>query len=312
LSVNIICMISWINEYIKGLSSAEYHLQVSLLFIFLIILIVKIYKTYHRYRYINDTATSKIASAAQGYVELKGMGEFIPGLEITSPFSNRRCLWYQCIVEKKNRSGKYNSWSEQTNDVSDQLFYLEDNTAECVVMPEGALVVPSEELIWYGSSYQAKSRGKLKSWWFSRYIGFGLYRFTEKIISVAEPLYVSGLFKSIQKKSDINSTEKQVEELIKNWKKEPQKKLQRFDLDNNGKIQKQEWKLVRKKAIEEVREKQQQNFVHIVKKTIEKNQPFIISALSEEALKRKKLRILSIYLVLFFFLLITLIAAVKF
>ena len=98
---------------------------------------------------------------------------------------------------------------------------------------------------------------------------------------------------------------------MKNWKNEPQKKLQQFDLDNNGKIQKQEWDLVRKKAIEEIREKQQQNFVHIVKKTIEKNQPFIISALSEEALKRKKLRILTIYLVLFCFLLITLITAIK-
>ena len=304
-------MISWIDEYIKGLSSAEYHLQVSLLFIFLLFLIIRIYKTYHRYRFINDTATSKIASAAQGYVELKGLGELIPGLEITSPFSYRRCLWYQCIVEKKNRSGKYTTWSEQTNEVSDQLFYLKDNTAECVIIPEGAFVVPSEEIIWYGSSYQEKSRGKLKSWWFSRYIGFGSYRFTEKIITVAEPLYVSGLFKSIQKNSDLNSTEKQVEELIKIWKKESQKKLRQFDLDNNGKIQKQECKLVRKRAVEEIREKQQQYFVHIVKKSEEINQPFIISALSEEALKRKKLRILSIYLVLFCFLLITLITAIK-
>lgn len=304
-------MISWIDEYIKGLSSAEYHLQVSLLFIFLLFLIVRIYKTYHLYRFINDTATSKIASAAQGYVEIKGLGELIPGLDITSPFSHRYCLWYQCIVEKKNRSGKYSTWSEQTNELSDQLFHLKDDTGECVIIPEGAIVIPSEEIIWYGSSYQAKSRGKLKSGWLSRYIGFGSYRFTEKIITVAEPLYVSGLFKSIEKNRDLNSFSNQVEELIKNWKKEPQKNLRQFDLDNNGKIQKQEWDLVRKQTIEEIRDKQQKSFLHIVQNTVENNQPFIISALSEEALKRKKLRNLSLYFVSFLFLLITLITAIK-
>lgn len=51
-------------------------------------------------------ATSKIRSASQGYVELKGSGEFMPGDDILSPFSGNRCLWYQCTVDRKQKQGK--------------------------------------------------------------------------------------------------------------------------------------------------------------------------------------------------------------
>ncbi len=302
----------WIYEYIDGLSPAEYHFQISLLFIFFCFLIFKIYKTYHRYRFISDTATSKIASAAQGYVELKGLGEMMPGIELVSPFSHRRCLWYQCIVEKRNTTGKYTGWSEQTNETSEDIFLLKDNTSECLIIPEGAFVIPSEENFWYGSSSHDKSRGPLKSWLMSRYIGFGSYRFTEKLITVADPLYAIGLFKSVEKNSELNNLSKQVNNLVDQWKKNPLKYLKKYDVDNNGKIQKQEWKLIRQSAIAKIRENQQQTFIHILKNTIEKNQPFIISALSEKQLLIRKFRIITLYLILCFVILIILINAIKY
>ena len=301
----------WIYEYIDGLSPAEYHFQVSLLFIFFCFLIFKIYKTYHRYRFISDTATSKITSAAQGYVELKGLGEMMPGMELVSPFSHRRCLWYQCIVEKRNTTGKYTGWSEQSNETSDDIFLLKDDTSECLIIPEGAFVIPSEESFWYGSSSHDKTRGRLKSWLMSRYIGFGSYRFTEKLITVADPLYAIGLFKSVEKNSELNNLSKQVNNLVDQWKKNPLKYLKKYDVDN-GKIQKQEWKLIRQAAIAKIRENQQQTLIHILKNTTEKNQPFIISALSEKQLLIRKFRIIMLYLILCFVILIILINAIKY
>ena len=146
----------------------------------------------------------------------------------------------------------------------------------------------------------------------SRYIGFGNYRFTEKLITVADPLYAIGLFKSIEKNTHSNTLSKQVDDLLDQWKKNPKKYLKKYDVDNNGKIQKQEWTLIRQGAIAEIREKQQQTFIHILKNTIEKNQPFIISVLSEKQLLTRKFRILSLYLVLFFIILIILINALKY
>lgn len=301
----------WINEYVQGLSSAEYHLQITLLALFLCFLFYTIYKTHHRYRFINDTATSKITSAAQGYVELKGLGEMMPGQVITSPFSRRRCLWYQCIVEKRVKTGKHSVWSEQSNDISDELFNLHDETGVCVIIPEGAYVIPSEELRWTGSSYQAKYQGRLKSGWLSHFTGFGNYRFTEKLITVADTLYVIGLFKSVEKNSDSESLHKQVNVLVNSWKKQPGKYLKSFDFDNNGKIQKQEWEKIRQYALKKIRKEQQQIFHHTIQKPEEKNQPFVISAVSEQELLKKTLWFLSLYSVLFIFLLMIFISAIK-
>ena len=304
-------MKSWIVEYIQGLSSAEYHLQLTILFLFLCFLFYNIYKTHRRYRFINDTATSKIASAAQGYVELKGLGESMPGISIKSPFSGRNCLWYQCKVEKKDKTGKYKSWTDYSSEVSDGLFHLQDDTAACVIIPEGAYVIPSEKNYWYGNSYHAKYQGRLKSWWFNRYIGFGNYRFTEKLITVADSLYVIGMFKSVMKNSESETLQKEVNELVESWKKKPNLYLKSFDKDNNGKIQKQEWNKVRQYALHEITKRKQIFLYNTLQKPDEKNQPFIISAVAEQQLLSNKNRHLTFYVVLFLALLSLFIIAIK-
>lgn len=304
-------MNSWVIEYIQGLSSAEYHLQITLIFLFLCFILYKLYKTYHLYRFINDTATSKISSAAQGYVELKGLGENFPGITTKSPFSGRTCLWFYCKIEKRQKTGKYKSWTEESVEISDELFKLQDDTADCVILPEGAEVIPSEENYWYGRNYQEKYKGRLKTSWLNRYIGYGNYRFTEKLITVADPLYIVGLFKSVEKNSESESFHKKVNSLIENWKLNPDKNLKVFDLDNNGKIQKQEWKIIRQYAVQEIRKQQQDLFINTVKKPKELNQPYIISALSEEQLLKIKYRKLIIYLIIFFMFFSIFIIALK-
>ena len=48
---------------------------------------------YRRYRQIHDLPTSRIASAAQGYVELFGRCEALPGTLLASPLSASTCCW---------------------------------------------------------------------------------------------------------------------------------------------------------------------------------------------------------------------------
>lgn len=301
----------WIIDYVNNLSSAEYHLQIILLLIFLGFLLYKAFKIFHRFRYISDTATSKVASASQGYVELKGLGELMPDSNISSPFSQRRCLWYQCTIDRRKSLKNHNYWKEESNEISDGLFQLQDETGECIIIPDGAHVIPSYESVWYGNSYQEKHRGITKTWWFNRYVGFGNYRFTEKIISVADSLYVIGTFKTVQKNITTETLKQKTDELIEYWKEDPARHLKVFDQDNNDKIQNKEWMIIRQKAELTVRKQNQQSVHHTIKKPAEENQPFLISTLTEQQMLKNKQRDMLKYLLLFFFLLYVLLIAIK-
>lgn len=302
-------MYSWLTSYIEGLSAAEFHLQVTLLALFLGYLLYKIYISFQQFRIIADTATSNIASAAQGYIELKGLGEWMPGPIITSPLSQRRCLWYQCIIERRKSLHKRIYWQQESNQISDQLFMLQDDTGSCVILPEGAHVIPSEETVWYGNSVLQQNKNIKTRGWIDRVFSGGNYRFTERLISVAQPLYVLGQFISIE------NTAMLVEEngpLSESGYRKPNKYLKDFDRDNDGKIEDTERKQhIHLAAMKEVREQRQHTSLHTIQKSHEDNQPFIISALSERELLTRKSGLMMIYLTLFFTLLYVLLTAIE-
>jgi hypothetical protein len=105
---------------------------------------------------IEDTPTSMIRSAAQGYVELQGEAMIMTGTPIVAPLSFLPCAWYRYSVEKRvsddDQDKLAGSWCTIENGVSDGLFLLRDGTGDCVVDPEGAVVTPAENLLWYGDS----------------------------------------------------------------------------------------------------------------------------------------------------------------
>src|SRR5918994_1511700 len=55
---------------------------------------------YRRYRQIHDLPTSRVASAAQGYVELSGKSKLLPGQPFTSRLSQETCCWYAYQIEE--------------------------------------------------------------------------------------------------------------------------------------------------------------------------------------------------------------------
>jgi hypothetical protein len=284
-------MFSWLENEIISMPATEYLVAYGVLLLGLVFLLYYSFGAFKRYRFVDGTATSKIRSAAQGHVELKGLGEFMLNDTIYSPFSGSRCVWYHCSIDKKKRSGKRTTWTNISDECSGHLFRLVDDTGECIIDPDHAHVIPESDLTWYGNSAatrtQAPKKNRLKS------ISLGRYRFRERLIRPATPLYALGWFHTLYSDPSAEFIASKVEDLVKQWKLQPHRYLQAFDFDQNGRIQKGEWKAIRAAARKQVMAKinSQKNEHHLLSRPQEKRQPYILSALDEEQLvARKKLK----------------------
>ncbi len=86
-------MLSQLETGVLRMNEAEYFSLIVVLLFAGGFLFYYSYIACKRFRFIAGIATSKIRSAAQGQVELKGLGEWMPDDLILSPFSNSRCIW---------------------------------------------------------------------------------------------------------------------------------------------------------------------------------------------------------------------------
>lgn len=275
---------------INQLSATEYLFILGLLILALVFLFYTAFKAFRRFRFVDGTATSKIRSAAQGLVELKGLAEFMPGDLQVSPFSERRCLWFHCTIEKQRKSGKHNHWVNVSDELSDSLFHLQDDTGTCVINPDHAHVIPEVDRSWYGRSMEARFQAPKQT----QRINFGgKYRFRERLITPATELYALGEFKSFHPNPSEESVNARVEDKIRDWKLQPQRYLRDFDLDQNNKIDQQEWERVRAAAGKEILQQitKEQQVQHLLGKPQNSREPYILSAVEEQSLvARKKLK----------------------
>jgi hypothetical protein len=274
---------TWIKTTLSGLNPLEYATLQLIMAGVGGYLAYLCYISVQQFRHIHGIATSRIRSASQGYVELKGLGEWMAGDQIHAPFSQKRCLWYCSTIEKKERSRRRTTWTNISNQTSDKLFQLVDETGQCVIDPEDAHVVPECCQTWYGNSPQdTRPDSGISGRHLLGSIGFADYRFTEQLILPASQIYVLGLFKTI---ADESITQ-MAEALVKHWKIQPHRYLSKYDTDNNGVIQKQEWTLIRQDARNQVLAKldQENQPLHLLSRPKELNKPVIISTLDEEQL----------------------------
>lgn len=181
-----------------------------------------------RARAIGDTPTSKIASAAQGYVELVGRGRNSSDLPVLSKFTHLPCLWFRYIVEQRTSNNK---WERVASGRSNESFLLEDGTGQCLVDPENAEVVPRRKETWHQ----------------------GNYRYTEWLILTHETVYVLGEFSTIGGENQELDLKRDVSALLADWKRDHPGLLARFDLDQDKQISEKEWMLARSQARREVK-----------------------------------------------------------
>ncbi len=240
-------------------------------------------------RLIENTPTSRIRSAAQGYVELEGHARLLQGPEILSPLSGQRCCWWKYQIEQQEtvvRNGKRTSeWRTIESDISESLFLLVDPTGECVVDPQGASIDPSLRRQWRGSSRQPQQI-PAKTPFLQL---FGDYRYTESLIQIGDPLYALGQFRSQIAHLEINESA-DTAALLREWKADQAMLLQRFDSNGDGEIDLDEWEAIRKAALEQVRadtlERTLDTDIHVLCRAPDRR-PFIVSTHSQAQLTRR-------------------------
>ncbi|MDD2914745.1 MAG: hypothetical protein PHP70_05440 [Gallionella sp.] len=230
-----------------------------------------------RLRTIRDTPTSKVASAAQGYVELSGRGKPFDATPLISKCRLLPCLWYRYTIEQSNSE---NEWKTVDSGTSNDTFLLRDNTGDCVVDPEHAEIV-------------TKHRDQWRE---------GEYRYTEWKIIDSDFLYVIGEFRTRSGAVEFDSRA-ELNTLLAEWKRDKPALHARFDLNNDGELDMNEWLLARQAAKRQVaikqREAHTQADIHLIGQPRD-GKLFLISNLSPEKLSRRYLFWAWAHLVIFF------------
>jgi hypothetical protein len=184
---------------------------------------------YRRYRHIQDLPTSKVASAAQGYVELFGRTELLAGEPIVSKLSRSPCCWYSFQIEEKGSNDK---WGVVDSGSSVEHFLLVDDTGQCVISPDGAEVLTHDNKSWEESDR----------------------RYTEWLLLPRSVIYAIGEFSTTTGAAVTTGDERaDVGALLAQWKANQKELHARFDLDRDGKVSMKEWELARLQARREVR-----------------------------------------------------------
>jgi len=201
-----------------------------------------------RARILEDTPTSLIRSAAQGYCELNGYAVLLPGATVRSPLSGATCCWWWYEVAEYVRAGKNSRWQVVESDVSGAVFALDDPTGRCIVDPDGADVIPSQSRTWYGSGQRP-----LLSWEHGARFGLGQrYRYRERLLLPEAALFAIGWFETVGDPFSGADAQRELAAKLVEWKRDPRQLKARFDRDGDGQLDAGEWEAARSAAKAEV------------------------------------------------------------
>ncbi len=149
-------------------------------------------------RNIEDSPTSKIRSATQGYVELKGTAQPLLTTHPTiGKLTQKPCAWYRYTIEIfqtiRTPTQTNASWRLLDQDMSHDPFLLDDGTGECVIQPWGAEIMPTQGISWRGHTrIPSPPSTSFLRWLF--WDSWGPYRYTEYRLEFDAPIYTSGMF----------------------------------------------------------------------------------------------------------------------
>src|SRR3989304_913208 len=231
-----------------------------------------------RLRAVRDTPTSRVASAAQGYVELTGRGQPFGDIPLLGRLTQLPCLWYRYKIEQRTSRNK---WQTVDSGESDDTFMLRDDTGVCVVDPEQAEIITRHRDQWHEAEH----------------------RYTEWKLLEEDHLYAIGQFRTQGGSTLEFDTRAELNALLAEWKKDMPTLHSRFDLDNNGELDVKEWMLARSAAKREVtkmmREAQAQPDIHIISRPRD-GKLFLISNLTPDKLSGRYLFWTWAHLIIFF------------
>jgi hypothetical protein len=202
---------------------------------------------WRRARAFLDTPTSRVRSAAQGYVELSGRARASPGDALRSPLTGRPCLWFRYSVEERS-SSRRNEWVTIDSGTSDETFGLDDGTGQVTVDPEGADVTALDKDVWHGDT--PGTPPALRTWGWLGGVG-SRYRYTEYLILDGQPLAAVGFFRTQRAGDQVASMDVELAMRLRDWKQDDIR-MRSIDSDKDGKISPDEWERAREAAREEI------------------------------------------------------------
>jgi hypothetical protein len=212
------------------------------------------FKAWAKNRVIEDTPTSRVRSAAQGYVELSGQGLLPADSQNKGPLTATPCTWWRYKIEERRYSGRSRSWSTIDSGTSDAPFLLDDGTGQCLIDPRGAEVFPSASDVWYGPSewpeMHIPNGTGIFGWLVDTFVT-GKYRYTEHRLQPHEHVYAIGAFRSLGGVS-VESPDAAIADLLREWKQDQAKLLARFDGNHDGTLSSGEWEQARAAARRQV------------------------------------------------------------
>jgi len=219
-----------------------------------------------RLRAVRDTPTSKVESAAQGYVELNGRGAPFGDTPLYSELKLHPCLWYRYKVERRDSE---KDWKTEASGESDNSFLLRDESGVCVITPEQAEISTRHRECWT----------------------IGDHRYTEWTLDPGDRLYAIGEFRTRNCALEFDSRV-ELNELLAEWKKDVPALHRRFDLNNDGELDEKEWALARQAAKRVVAKNQRETAasadMHLMGKPAD-GKPYLISNLAPEKLSQRYL-----------------------
>lgn len=177
--------------------------------------------SYRRYRLIADVPLSQVATAAQGYAELIGRTEVLPGNELRSPYRGVPVLW--CRYRKEKKSG--DKWRTEESGEIGEVFNLRDASGVCTVNLQRAEIHNKRQDQWVHDGY----------------------RYTEKRISPGDRVYALGEFMTRVRQEGLTLSE-ELGLLLNRWKADRAGLLARFDANGDGEIDPAEWEAARAAA----------------------------------------------------------------
>jgi len=224
--------------------------------------------SYGRARAIADIATSRIGSAAQGYVELVGHARADAAELIHSPCSGTPCVWYRYRVY--SRSDDREAWKQIDSGTSHTTFEVVDSTGTCRIDPEHAEVMAPEQRVTY----------------------HGDDKVVEELLLAGRLIYVLGEFTTLRRSGWATSLSAEVGALLAQWKQDPVQLKRRFDLNGDGEIDQREWELARRLALRTVEQQHRSRHdvdeLHLVRAPAN-GQLFLISTLPPQRTRRRYL-----------------------
>ena len=206
-------------------------------------------------RFLLNTPTSKIRSAAQGYVELYGVLDELPDGQQQAPLTGTPCLWWRFKIEEYDDDGKRKRWRVIESGVSEALVRLKDATGECLINPKGAEVRPSTRQVWSGSERHPRGLSEGVGLLGMLFSAGSQYRYTEERLHVGQPLYAIGDFRTQGGTEAFDLTLAQGA-VVREWKSDFAGMLQRFDSNGDGQLDPAEWERMRESARVEAQRRQ--------------------------------------------------------